>query len=375
MLTLMMVATPPEQKDLDLHDNLGFDAPCKSPVSITKEKRMSKDLTNSPRDRQNILNNPYAVSKVEEHLSLGGLQFEGETVFTKSQVADLLEVEYRTIERYLSSHGEELKKNGYRLLKGKVLKAFKNLDVTDIHVGDKAPAAGIFSFRAVLNLAMLLTESEKARLIRSRILDIVIDVVSQRTGGHTKFINQRDNDYLPAAYQEFSYRKVFTSALNQYLEMGPIKFSIYTDKIYQAIFREKAKDYRQILKLAEKDSLRDTLYAEVLRAIAGFENGLASEMEDFYNQNHRKLVPRELDTMIERAEANPYMKPLIDDARTRMASRDLCFRDALHHALESYIQTVPEADFERFLGETSQTLEQRLNDPDTLAVFKRLKDR
>ena len=336
---------------------------------------MSKDLTNSATHRQNILNNPYAVSKVEEHLALGGLTFEGETVFTKSQVAELLEVDDRTIERYLASNGEELKKNGYRLLKGNSLKDFKKLHVTDIHVGDKAPTAGIFSFRAVLNLSMLLTESDKAKAIRSRVLDIVIDVVAERTGGHTKYINQRDHDYLPASYQEFSYRKVFTSALSNYLEMGSIKYSIYTDKIYQAIFREKAKEYKQVLNLAQKDNLRETLYAEVLRAIAGFENGLAAEMKVFYELHKRKLVPRELNAMIDQAEANPYLRPLIDDARMRMASRDLCFRDALHHALETYIQTVPEADFERFLGETSQTLEERLNDPETLAVFKRLRDR
>jgi hypothetical protein len=58
-----------------------------------------------------------------------------------------------------------------------------------------------------------------------------------------------------------------------------------------------------------------------------------------------------------------------------MASRDLCFREALHDKLEKYIQSVPEADFDRFLGETSKSLEKRLSDPETLAVFKRLKDR
>ena len=58
-----------------------------------------------------------------------------------------------------------------------------------------------------------------------------------------------------------------------------------------------------------------------------------------------------------------------------MASRDLCFRDALHEKLEAYIKAVPEADFERFLGEKSKSLEEQLSDPETLAVFKRLKDR
>ena len=58
-----------------------------------------------------------------------------------------------------------------------------------------------------------------------------------------------------------------------------------------------------------------------------------------------------------------------------MASRDLGFRDALHEKLESYVQAVPKADFERFLGEKSRSLEERLSDPETMAVFKRLKDR
>ena len=60
---------------------------------------------------------------------------------------------------------------------------------------------------------MLVTESEKAKAIRSKILDIVIDVMAQKSGGHTKFINQRDEAYLPSAYKEYSYRKEFTDAL------------------------------------------------------------------------------------------------------------------------------------------------------------------
>lgn len=336
---------------------------------------MTDDLTNSPRERQNILNNRYALKKAEEYLNLGGLTFEGETVFTKGQVAALMEVDDRTIERYLSSHGTELTQNGYQLLKGKPLKDFKQLHVSDINVGDKAPSIGIFSFRAVLNLAMLLTESEKARAIRSRMLDIVIDVIAERAGGHTKFINQRDQDYLPAAYQDFSYRQVFTSALRDYLDMGNAKFGIYTDKIYQAVFKENAKQYKQILKLAAKDSLRDTLYAEVLRALAAFENGIAVQMKEKFEASGNRLRPKELDDLINAAEVNPFLRPILEDARTRMASRDLCFREVLHHALEAYVQAVPEGDFERFLGETSKSLEERLADPDTIDVFKRLKDR
>lgn len=337
---------------------------------------MNNDLTTSPHSRQNILNNRYALDQAEVHLALGGIKYQGKTVFTKRQVLDLFEISDGTLERYLSANADELKNNGYLLLRGKNLKDFKEIaSGTLTNEGTKTTVLGIFTFRAVLNLSMLLTESEKAQIIRSRILDIVIDVMAERAGGHTQFINQRDQDYLPAAYQEFSYREEFTYALRDYLAMGNHKYAVYTNKVYQAIFHENAAEYKKILKLAEKDNLRETFYAEVLRAIASFENGLAAEMKEYFEKHQRKLVPHELDSLIERAVKNPYLKPMIDDARTKMASRDLCFRDALHDKLETYIQSVPEADFDRFLGETSKSLEQRLSDPETLAVFKRLKDR
>jgi hypothetical protein len=89
----------------------------------------------------------------------------------------------------------------------------------------------------------------------------------------------------------------------------------------------------------------------------------------------RKLKPSELDALIAAAESNPFLKPAIEDARIRMASRDLGFRDALHEKLEHYIQSVPEGDFDRFLGEKSRALEDQLADAKTLEVLKRLKDR
>ncbi|RKM51455.1 DNA-binding protein, partial [Moraxella catarrhalis] len=180
------------------------------------------ELTTSLVARNNILNNQYAINELETHLQLGGLSFEGETVFTKAQVAQILEIDIRTIERYLSDYIDELQQNGYRVLKGKSLKNIILLYVSDTNVGDisaKTPALGIFSFRAVLNLAMLVTESERAKFIRSKMLDIVIDVINQKAGGSTKYINQRDENYLSSAFTEENYRRQFTDALKNYLEM------------------------------------------------------------------------------------------------------------------------------------------------------------
>lgn len=340
---------------------------------------MTQDLTTSAVARSNVLNNHYALSKLESHLELGGLSIDGEMVFFKSHVAELLDIDERTIDRYLASHEEELKQNGYRIVRGKPLKNMKLAQVDDINVvdliGAKVPALGVFSFRSVLNMAMLVTESERAKAIRSRMLDVVLDVVAERVGGHTRFINQRDQDYLPSAFMEESYRKQFTNALRDHVEMGNHKYAVYTDKIYQAVFCENAREYKQVLRLADGDSTRDTMYAEVLKTLASFESGLAVRIAEQAQALGRKLKSADVDQLLADAAASPFLKPSIEDARIRMASRDLGFREALHHKLEAYVQAVPKTDFERFLGESSQALEDRLSDPKLLAVLKRLKDR
>lgn len=340
---------------------------------------MKYELTESLVARQNMLNNQYALEELSHHLEFEGITLEGQALFTKPMVANLLDVDVRTIDRYIARFGDELKANGYQIIKGKILKDLKKKYVDDTNVVDildpKAPSIGAFSFRALINVAMLITESERARAVRSRLLDIALDVVAKKAGGHTKFINQRDQDYLPSAYQEDSYRRQFTDALNECLDMGNHKYAVYTNKIYQAVFCENALEYKKILRLAEKDKVRDTFYAEVLKAIASFEHGLATQLREMSSQLGRKLKPAELDKLLAEAERNPFLKPAIEDARIRMASRDLCFRDALHQRLEHYVQSVPEGDYEKFLGEKAQSLEDQLSNTRTLDVLKRLKDR
>ncbi len=209
---------------------------------------MAKDLTTSPLDRQNILNNRYALEKIQEHLGLGGTLYQGEILFTKQQLVEIFDISESTVEKYISNYDTELRTNGYSVLKGQKLREFKALEhVTVTDYGHKSPALGVFTFRATLNLAMLLVESDLARTIRSRILDIVIDVMAERAGGHTKYINQQDANFLPAAYQQFNYRKTFTDALDQYVVLRKFKYSHYTNRVYQLVFQENAKEYKQIL--------------------------------------------------------------------------------------------------------------------------------
>jgi hypothetical protein len=298
--------------------------------------------------------------------------FEGEYRFTKQMVADFFEVDISTIDRYLEKYSDELKHNGYILSRGKQLKSFKLQFGHLIDKATKTTRLGLFNFRSFLNLAMLLVESHKARHLRSKMLDIVIDTINQKTGGNTKYINQRDTDYLTSAIKEPKYRKQFTQALNDYLEMGNYKYAIYTDKIYEYIFKEKAKEYKEILKLKKNDNIRETMYAEVLDLIASFETGLAFEMEKKSRELRRKLYPKEVDAIFKEFADHPAQLPHVEKARVKMASRDLHFRDAFHKRLEQYIQSVSAEDFDRFLGEQSMDFDEQLEQAKD--IFKRLKD-
>lgn len=331
-----------------------------------------KDLTNSNIDRQNILNNRFALKKIQEYVGLLGMIFEGEYKFTTQMVADFYGVDERTIKRYLENYENELKHNGYILSKGKQLKEFKLQFGHVINVPSKTTQLGLFNFRAFLNLGMLLAESENAKLLRSKILDIVIETINEKTGGGTKYINRRDSDYLPTAIRESKYRKEFTSALSRYVDMGNYKYSLYTDKIYQCIFKENAQEYKKILKLEAQENVRDTMYSEILNLIASFETGIAYEIEKCFKRLGRKLQPNEVDDIFVKISEHPLQLPHIEDARIKMASRDLHFRDAFHQKLEKYINSVSPADFERFLGEQSVNFERQLEEAKD--VFKRLKN-
>lgn len=340
---------------------------------------MSKDLTNSTLHRQNILNNPYALQEIEKATHITGIPFEGKTVVLKEQVAVFFEVTLRTVENYLSQYEEELARNGYEVIKGKRLKSFKSvlqeMDVPEIYFGNitKTPQLGILDFRAFLNLAMLMVESERARLLRQAILDIVIDTINQRTGGGTKYINQRDEDFVHSLFEGENYRKQFTDALRDCVDLGNFKYPLYTDKIYVSIFREKAHEYHKILRLHEKDNVRETFYSEILDLVASYECGFADVLRKESTSKGRLLTTWEVDALFKDFEALPHWKPLIEKARNKMASRDLAFRDALHHQLQEYITPLRAEEFERFLGEKSKELADRLEDAKD--VMKRLKER
>ena len=262
---------------------------------------MAKELANTSVARQNILNNSLAVAEIQKAVGIKGILFENEYKFLKRQIAEFFDVTERTIDNCIEKNERELAKNGYEVLVGKRLIDFKLVmsresdSETDFVI--KTVRLGIFNFRTFLNIAMLLNDSDKARQLRSVILDIVIDTINKRTGGGTKYINQRDEDYIANMMRSEDYRKEFTDALRDCVDMGNFKYMVYTDKVYSSIFKENAAEYRRILKLAKDENVRHTMYSEVLDIISSYETGFAEQLRNESSRIGRMLSPHETDLL------------------------------------------------------------------------------
>ena len=338
---------------------------------------MNKDLTTSKLDRQNILNNEIAVEEIQEKSGVEGVLFEDKIYLTKEMVSTFFEVDVRTVERYISSFSDELKANGLEILRGKRLLEFisqYNITfATDINVGRKIRSLTVFDFRSFLNIAMLLSESEKARALRQMMLDIVIDLINRKTGGGTKYINQRDKDFVFASIQEENYRRQFTDVLKNCVVDDRFKYAHFTDMIYVSIFKEKAKEYKKILDLKASDKVRDTFYSEILDIIAAYETGLADAIKKEYDKCGRLLTRKEVEDIFHEFESMTLWKPLIIRGRTKMASRDMALRDAFHYQLSEYIKPLDKDEYQKFLGATGDELERLMQENQD--VLKRLKER
>jgi hypothetical protein len=342
-----------------------------------KKKKIMKgkkfDLTTSDINRQNILNNKYALEEIQKATGIDGFLFKNQYRILTEQVAQFFEIDTRTIKRYLKKYDKELNENGYEILKDETLEDFKDLYGQKLNIKPKTPQLGVFNFKSFLNLSMLLVESEKARTLRSAILDIVIDTINQKTGGNVKYINQRDKDFVIQYFKGEFYKREFIDALEKHVNLSLIKYPIYVDKIYYSIFKEQAQEYRQILNLSEDTDEQKAMYAEILLLISSFEYGLAKEIEKNSKEKQRKLEYNEVDDIFTHFLSQPFLIPLIEDARTKMASKDYALKGVFHLKLEEYVTSLPADDFEKFIGENSKSLEEWLDI--TKDVFKRLKER
>ena len=323
--------------------------------------------------RLSILNNPFLSERVRGAVTARFTEFQGEYLLTTQQVAEFYDVEERTIQRLIEDHRKEIENNGYRNLRGDDLVVFREFVNDKNVVNKKARVMSVFTFKAFLNAGMLLKGSARAQQVRQLLLDTTISIINEKTGGNPKYINQRDENFLPSLFNNENYNKKFKKALTDCVNMGSGKYPKFNNLVYKTVFKESAQKYKEILELGEKDKTRDTMYSEVLNAISSVENGVASLIEAESQKNGKKLSKEEAEALFAELDENPFLKPQIEDARTKMASFDADFRRKNHQSIAEYISPLNQEAYERFLGEKSKELSARIDE--NLETFKRLKDK
>jgi hypothetical protein len=83
------------------------------------------------------------------------------------------------------------------------------------------------------------------------------------------------------------------------------------------------------------------------------------------------LTIEEVGHIVEELAELPIQKPYLNDARTKMASRDFSFREAYHGNIAEYLKAVSPEEFERFIGDQSIDFDHIL--AENKDVLKRLK--
>ncbi|WP_455358463.1 restriction endonuclease [Streptomyces sp. SYSU K21746] len=116
----------------------------------------SRSLRESVVDRTDTLDRVKALSLLPDGMHV-----------TTAMVAAYFEVTVKTLESVVEDHRDELRVSGYRVLTGSQLTLFKGVS----GIQSRSKALALFSRRAVLNVAMLLRDSEVARQVRTYLLD------------------------------------------------------------------------------------------------------------------------------------------------------------------------------------------------------------
>ncbi|MGW5638116.1 restriction endonuclease [Streptomyces sp. NPDC003832] len=117
----------------------------------------SRTLRTSALDHTDVLDRVKALSLLPDG-----------THVTTAMVATYFDVGLEAVKSLVKDNRTELEANGYRLLTGQELRSFKNLS----GIQSRTPSLALFSRRAVLNVAMLLRDSEVARQVRVYLLDM-----------------------------------------------------------------------------------------------------------------------------------------------------------------------------------------------------------
>ncbi|MGM7637609.1 hypothetical protein [Bacillus sp. Hm123] len=186
---------------------------------------------------------------------------------TLQGAANYYEVSVETIRGLVKRHREEFNDYGeLRLLKGKLLKEFKEGLVHDVPELKTTPSLTLINRRGLLRIGMLLTESEVAKSVRNYLLNVEeVSDEEQKRWAIEREIGKRERRQLTDAIQEF-----YLGTLKKGLE-----YAVFTNLVYKTIFDMDASQLKALYELGKNEPLRDSFTTEDLRKVVKVEKTIS----------------------------------------------------------------------------------------------------
>jgi hypothetical protein len=231
-----------------------------------------------------------------------------DTHATTEMVADFYEVPVDTVSRAVRRNREELENNGYRVLRGESLKSFKDLSEfktegqavrlsqTDLEAEGLfkgVRSLALFNRKAILNVGMLLTESDVARKVRAYLLSAEEMLTDE----------QRRQAWLRSRLNGIEARNSFTETLKIIYEMSEtsksfgIWASTFTTMMTKATLKIDHKEFQE-LKAKGGGNARNAMTEDQLKRMDMAENLVrsyahlkgANSIKDLYHEA-KDLMP------------------------------------------------------------------------------------
>ena len=231
-------------------------------------------LTNVKRREENM-GRVEVLDKVGTLLSLPNTE-----LYTTEMVANYYEVGIEAIQSLIKDNKEELKTNGFKLMKRSEILNVLGGQLENIKVPNRG--MNIFTKRTVLNVGMLLRDSEIAKEIRSRLLDIVHD-------------SEKGNGDISTVVEEVSEEKQLM------LDRMEAEFNGDFDKVCEinaklfALKNKRIKELEDEVETITTHSLTIEESSDVINrliriiAVKEYNNQFSKVWGDFYSKLNYKL--------------------------------------------------------------------------------------
>lgn len=250
---------------------------------------VEKDFLENSKKREENMNRVEVLDQVKILLSLPNTE-----LYTTEMVANYYEVPIETIKSVVSYNNIELKRNGYSLLSKENLLSLKfnlktkrggfNVLDNDSNIISTGSNRGLATFtkRTVLNVGMLLRDSEVAKEVRSRLLDVAHDAENGQGNINTVISELNEEKQLMLDRMEAEYNGDY----DKVCEINAKLFALKNKRIKQ--LEDTINDITiHSLTIEESTKVINRLVRHI--AIRHYNSQFSKVWNDFYSKVNYKL--------------------------------------------------------------------------------------